>query len=85
MMNPYQDDATVKTIGNLSIENGKEIISIHGSLDIPFNKEGQHQAIALKECLDSIVAAFENAPSISEDNNISTPQPHIMKNPFVKK
>lgn len=56
---PFADDAAVRTIGALGIENGTSRIALHGSLDITRDQAGLAQARLLRETLDAIVTALE--------------------------
>ena len=58
---PFADDAAVRTLGDLSIENGRARIGLHGSLDLTRDRAGLARARGLRETLDAIVAALEAA------------------------
>ena len=58
-LTPFADDAASIGIGDLTIENGTEEVSLHGSLDITRDKKGLIHAQALKALLDQAVAYLE--------------------------
>ncbi|GJD75494.1 hypothetical protein [Methylobacterium goesingense] len=79
---PFADDAAVRTIGDLAIENGTDRIALHGSLDIARDKAGLDRARALAATLAAIVAALEGAPL--PDAVAETVRPtETVKNPFA--
>lgn len=59
---PYTDDEAVLTLGELSIENGRDSIAIHGSLDLRRDADGLRQARALLEAVRDIVTSLESDP-----------------------
>ncbi|WP_292496635.1 hypothetical protein [Methylobacterium sp.] len=79
---PFADDAAVRMIGGLAIENGTDRIALHGSLDIARDKAGLDRAKALAATLAAIVAALEGAPL--PDAVAETVRPaETVKNPFA--
>ncbi|MFY9292574.1 MAG: hypothetical protein WAP03_18050 [Methylorubrum rhodinum] len=56
---PFSDDSSVRTIADLSFENGTARIALHGSLDITRDRDGLRRVRDLKATLDAIVTALE--------------------------
>ncbi len=46
-LTPFADDAVSIGIGELTVENGTDQVSLHGSLDITRDKQGLAHACAL--------------------------------------
>ncbi|WP_244476455.1 hypothetical protein [Methylobacterium sp. Leaf88] len=79
---PFADDAAVQTIGGLSVENGRDRIAIHGSLDLARDARGLERARALAAAFAAIVAALEAAPlpeQVAEESRSAD----TVKNPFA--
>jgi hypothetical protein len=55
---PFADDATVQTIGGLSLENGRDAIAVHGSLDLTRDRAGLDRARALQAAITAVVEAL---------------------------
>ena len=56
---PFTDDASVLTIGGLTVENGTDRVSLSGSLDLARDRQGLDHARALRAALDAIITALE--------------------------
>lgn len=56
---PFANDSEAVTIGELSVENQADRVSVFGSLDLTRDKAGLRHARALKAVLDSVVRALE--------------------------
>ncbi|SFM68434.1 hypothetical protein [Methylobacterium pseudosasicola] len=80
---PFADDASVRTIGALSFENGTDRIALHGSLDLTKDKAGLAQARLLRDTLDAIVKALEagDLPEAVAEAPDATPK--SVPNPFA--
>lgn len=79
---PFADDAAVQTIGGLSLENGRDRIALHGSLDLGRDAEGLERARALAAALAAIVSALEAEPL--PERVADEPRPaDTVKNPFA--
>ena len=77
---PYADDAAVLSVGDLSVENGATRVVLHGSLELPRDRQGLDRARALKRTLDAIVRALEasdlpEAAADASDPTGSAPNP----------
>ena len=79
---PFADGAAVRTVGDLSFENGTDRIAVHGFLDIPRDAAGLALARALKATVDGVVSALEAADLPAEVAETPVP-PKTVKNPFA--
>lgn len=78
---PFADDAASLGVGDLSLENGRDRVSLYGSLDLTRDKAGLKRARELKAVLDAIVRHLEGAHDLPE----AVPAPELptsVKNPF---
>lgn len=55
----YENDTDGFTTGNLSINNGTEMITIEGSLNITKDKQGLEVALKLKRAVDAAIDALK--------------------------
>ncbi|ACL61878.1 hypothetical protein [Methylobacterium nodulans] len=78
---PFADDATVQTLGPLTVENGTERVVLHGSLELARDRLSLERARALRRILDAVVTALEG-----QDLPEEAPRPEgrtqSVKNPF---
>ena len=56
---PFADEAAVRGIGNLTVENRLDRLSIHGSLDVTRDREGLARARDLRDLLLAAIARLE--------------------------
>lgn len=56
--NPFEDESAALTVGDLSVENRTDRVSVYGSLDITRDREGLRRARLLKGVLADIEAAL---------------------------
>lgn len=65
---PFEDDAANLTVAGLSIENGRDRISVHGDLDVTADRAGLRrveQAIAaLTEIRDALASRADLAEAV---------------------
>ncbi|MCJ2095440.1 hypothetical protein MKK67_23480 [Methylobacterium sp. J-072] len=80
---PFADDASVRTIGALSFENGTDRIALHGSLDLTKDKTGLAQARLLQSTLDAIVKALEAGDLPEAVAEAPDEAPKTVANPFT--
>ena len=81
-LTPFADDAASVGVGKLTIENGKERLSIYGSLDITRDQEGLQRALALKAIVDQAVHALTSDPALPQ--RLPPPEkPRTFGNPFT--
>ena len=80
----YENDATVVSINDLTIENGTESISLHGSLDIDCSKKGLDTIRALATITNNILQKLEqlNSSSAGLPDKIEGPKTYAGKDPF---
>ena len=79
---PFADAAAVRTIGGLCLENGRDRIAVHGSLDLTRDRMGLQRARALQAAITAIVDALaDQAPSeaVAEAAKPAT----TVRNPFA--
>ena len=77
---PYANESEVLIIGDLTVENRVETISIYGSIDLTRDQRGLKLARTLKALFDSIVEVLA-----TEDLPESIPPPEgigEVENPF---
>lgn len=79
---PFADDAAAQTLGGLTIENGRDRIALHGSLDLTRDQTGLTRARALKAALDAIVGHLEGAELPAQVAQADEPTSRV-KNPFA--
>jgi len=80
-MKPHADDAASVTIGDLTLENGRDCVAVGGSVDLTRDKPGLAHARALKAVLDAVVHALESDTSLPD--KVAPPKPVAeIKNPF---
>ena len=79
---PFADDAASVAIGQLTIENGTQQISLYGSLDITRDQAGLQHALALQAIIDQAVHVLKSDPALPK--KLPPPdQPPTVKNPFA--
>lgn len=80
---PFADDAAVRNLGGLTVENGRDRIALHGSLDLTRDKAGLALARELKRTAAAIVAALESADLPEAVAEPEPEAPQRVKNPFA--
>ena len=80
-LTPFADDAASVSIDKLTIENGKDQISLYGSLDLTRDKDGLRRAMALKAIIDQAVSVLTSDPALPE-RLPPTEKPTTVRNPF---
>ena len=81
-LTPFADNTGSVTIGQLTIENGTQLVSLYGSLDLSRDKVGLQHALALKAIVDQAVATLTADPALPQ--RLPPPdKPEIVKNPFT--
>ena len=58
---PFQNEEESLSIGELTVENRLDRLSLYGSLQITKDKAGLKQALELKALIDAAVAALQAA------------------------
>ncbi|CAD6518912.1 hypothetical protein ACFQ3P_08135 [Paraburkholderia sabiae] len=85
MFKAYSNDDDVLNIQGdaLTVSNGTTRVVLNGTLDITKDKRGLKAALALKEALDSIVAALQAEPTLPEQvKEEPDAKPGVVDNPF---
>lgn len=80
---PFADDASVRSVGALTFENGTDRIALHGALDITRDAAGLAAARLLKRTLDAIVTALEGADLPAQVAEGPTAASRSVANPFA--
>ena len=81
LLNPYQNETTSLLIGDLTVENRLDRISLYGSLDITKDQIGLTDALQLKDIIDSIVDTLEKENNLPE--RIVIEKADSVVNPFL--
>jgi hypothetical protein len=76
---PFKNEAECLQIGDLTIENRLNRVSLFGSLDITRDREGLAAAKALQDVLIVTLAELETADL---PERIAMVEPETVKNPF---
>lgn len=79
-MKPFQNESEVVQIGDLTIENRSDRISIYGSLDVTRDKAGQKSLAELKQLVDAATAALAGE---ALPERITVAAAKSAKNPFL--
>lgn len=76
---PYANESDQRVIGNLTVENRIDRVSLFGDMDITRDKDGLALARELKTLIDGIVSTLEG-----EDlpEKLASPPIKKVKNPF---
>lgn len=59
-MLPFENESESTQVGDLTIENRVDHVSIYGSLSITFDLTGLAQAIELQEIINAVVARLQS-------------------------
>lgn len=79
-MSPYGNETESLEIGELTLENRLDQVTIYGSLDLTKDQAGLAQARQLKVIIDAVVTALEAEKSLPAR---LPPKPtETVKNPF---
>lgn len=78
---PFANESQSLNVGELTIENRSDRVSLYGNLDFTKDKAGLEHARTLKAILGSIVRALETERSLPERIR-DGPKPEQVKNPF---
>lgn len=77
---PYRNEEESLQLGDLTIENRMDRVSIYGSIDLTLDKQGLKHARQLKEILDLTIAELEKG---TLPERIVIVEPETVKNPFA--
>lgn len=80
-ISPYANESESVQIGDLTVENRTDRISIYGSLDLTLDQVGLEHARRLKAILDLTVTELEKGPL---PKRVPSPkEPETVENPFA--
>jgi hypothetical protein len=79
-MQPFKNESDTLQIGDLTIENRLDRLSIFGSLDLTLDREGLAAARELKTLLDRAIVEMEQTDL---PDMVAITVPETVKNPFV--
>ena len=79
LINPFKNESECLQIGELTIENRTDRVSVYGSIDITRDNEGLTLARQLKQVLELTLTELER---IDLPDHICLEPPDIVKNPF---
>lgn len=81
MIDPFDNDSQVLSIGGLCIENGFDAVQIYGELIIRPDQDGLTQAKALHEFTQALIQALERPITTHEASPLLPPE--RIDNPFA--
>jgi hypothetical protein len=79
-IHPFANESESLQLGELTIENRTDRVSIYGSIDLTLDKKGLDNARRLKAILDQTVAEMEKTDL---PERITLIEPETVKNPFA--
>ena len=79
-LRPFQNESECLRIGDLTLENRLDRVSIYGSIDLTLDKKGLAMARELKAVLDLALAEMENRDLPEE---IAIEETETVDNPFI--
>lgn len=77
---PFDGEADVLTVGNLSVENRQDRLTLQGDVELTRDKKGLALARELKALLDATVKTLEADKALPEE--VAVEKPRSVKNPF---
>jgi hypothetical protein len=78
----FADDSTTIQVGDLTLENQGDRLSVYGSLDITRDRDGLAKARELKYILEGVVAALAEESALPD--KLSPADVAMVDNPFAK-
>lgn len=79
LQDPFGNESETAQLGDLTIENRIDRISLYGSMTITCDQEGLRYAQELKALFDGVVAKLQ---SLDLPERIETIKPTLGENPF---
>jgi hypothetical protein len=81
-LRPYENEAQTEQIGNLTVENRLDRVTLAGDVDLTRDRRGLAQARRLAGLLDAVIAALE---AVGEQLPEALPRPATGEapNPFA--
>jgi hypothetical protein len=84
LINPYENEEQSIQIGELTIENRLDRVSLYGNIDLTRDKEGLSMARQIKMIVDSVVLSLEASEDAGKlPDRVETEKPDLVKNPFA--
>lgn len=80
-MNPFENESECEAVGNLTLENRVDRITVSGNLDITRDQTGLALALELHEHLAAIIKVLKNDQNLPDV--ITIVQAEIKPNPFI--
>lgn len=77
---PFANEADVLTVGNLSVENRVDRVTLQGDVELTKDRRGLALARELKALLDATVAALEADKALPDE--VEVEKPRSVRNPF---
>ncbi|TPG55743.1 hypothetical protein EAH89_14385 [Roseomonas nepalensis] len=81
-LTPFADEAASTSVGDLTIENRLDRVSVYGSLDLTRDRRGLEAARRLRSLLDAVVGALESEGDRLPEELESKPGTTQVPNPF---
>ena len=78
---PYANESDALTVGNITIENRVDRVTLHGDVELTRDRKGLALAKALKAVIDAVVEALEADKALPDA--VETIKPTSVKNPFA--
>ena len=78
---PYADESAVLTLGNLTIENRVDRISLSGDVELTKDKAGLALAKQLQAVIDATVKTLQADKALPDA--VQVVKPRSVKNPFA--
>lgn len=83
MIKPFADDQGSSSIGDLTVENGSDVVVMSGNLEVTRDKAGLKHALALKQVADALVAELEGTGDLPEKVATTATATDEVANPFA--
>ncbi|MCD2317222.1 hypothetical protein LQ954_13830 [Sphingomonas sp. IC-11] len=82
MIKPFSDDEQSSSIDDLSVENGKEVVVLSGSLKVTRDRIGLNRARELKRLVDAVISTLESDAGLPEEVELANRVDEV-PNPFA--
>jgi hypothetical protein len=79
---PYADESATMRLGEMTVENRLDRVSLHGSLDLTRDRAGLERARRLKALLDATLAALEAEAAGLPEKVVTGEHTDSVRNPF---
>jgi hypothetical protein len=79
---PYADEKATMRLGELTMENRLDRVSLYGSLDLTRDRAGLERARRVKALLDATDAALEDEADRLPDRVVTGEHTDSVRNPF---